>query len=261
MMEEQLASGLKDTNVVVTGAGRGLGAALALTLSGLGCNLILCGRSLGALDTVAGHIHTRTGRYPIRVVVDLADAARVEAAAREINRSVPIIDVLINNGAAWLENRQSPYSASEVMSTVGSAITGAFLFTQALLPALRESKRPDVVTIGSVSGLPNAGLHNVAVPFYAAKHGQTALADGLRQMMLGTPVRSICIHPPWLMDISPLDPAWDNAPMRTKGEKATNRDVVDAVVVAITRPRHITIASIIIDSDSQGLDFRSHFTK
>ena len=261
MMEEQLASGLKDVHVVVTGAGRGLGAALALTLSGLGCNLILCGRSLGALDTIAGHIETRTGRYPKKVLVDLADAVSVEAAAQEIIHSVPIIDVLINNGATWLEQRQSPYSASEVMSVVGSAVTGTFLFTQALIPALKESKRPDVVTIGSISGLPNAGLHNVAVPFYAAKHGQTALADGLRQMMLGTPVRSICIHPPWLTDISPLDPAWDMAPTRNKGEMATNRDIADAVVFAITRPRHITIASMIIDSDSQGLDFRSHLAK
>lgn len=260
-MEEGLVNTLKDINVVVTGAGRGLGAAFALTLSGLGCNLILCGRSLEALEVIAGHIETKTGRYPKEVVLDLAEAASVEAASKEIILGFPVVDVLINNGAMWLERRQSPYSASEVMSVIGSAVTGTFLLTQALLPALEKSKRPDVVTIGSVSGLPNASLYNAAVPFYAAKHGQTALADGLRQMMSGTPVRSICIHPPWLEDISPLDPAWDIAPTRTKGERATNRDIVDAVVYAITRPRHITIASLIIDSDLQGLDFRSHLER
>jgi len=257
-MEEQLTNSLKDINVVVTGAGRGLGAALALILSDLGCNVILCGRSLGALDIIAGHIETRTGRHPKRVVIDLADAAKIDAAAREIVLSFPVVDVLINNGAMWLEHRQAPYNASEVMSVIGSTVTGTFLFTQTLLPALQESKRPDVVTIGSISGLPNANLHNVAVPFYAAKHGQTAVADGLRQMMFGTPVRSICIHPPWLEDVSPLDAEWDTVSSRIKGEPATNHDIVDAVVYAITRPRHITIASMIIDSDSQGIDFRSH---
>jgi NADP-dependent 3-hydroxy acid dehydrogenase YdfG len=249
---------LKEVNVVVTGAGRGLGAALALTLSDLGCNVILSGRSLEALDVVASHIEARTGRDSKRVMMVLADAASVEAAAREITLNFPIIDILINNGAMWLEYRQVPYSAAEVMGVVGSAVTGTFLLTQTLLPALKGSPRPDVVTIGSLSGLPNVALHNTAVPFYAAKHAQVGLADGLRQLFLGTPVRSICIHPPWLEDISPLDPAWEAAPGRSKGQQATNRDVVEAVIFAITCPRHITIASMIIDSDSHGMDFRSH---
>lgn len=250
---------LTNLNIVVTGAGRGLGAALALALADLGGNLILCGRSPQALATIAGQITSRTGRPTQMVTLDLAEAASVEAASDEIKRNVPVVDVLINNGAMWLEHRPSPYRSAEVMAAVGSAITGAFLFTQGLLPALYASQRPDVVMIGSVSGLPNASLHNVAVPFYAAKHGQTALADGLRQMLWGTPVRSICIHPPWLKDISPLDPDWDIA--RAKDQSATNRDVVEAVLYAITRPRHITIASLVIDSDSRGMDFRSHLEK
>jgi NADP-dependent 3-hydroxy acid dehydrogenase YdfG len=258
MEKQQMTSSLKDINVVVTGAGRGLGAALALTLSDMGCNVILCGRLLEALDSIADHIEARTGRDPKRVVMDLADAASVEAAAKEITLSFPVIDVLINNGAMWLEYRQVPYSAAEVIGVIGSAVTGTFLLTQALLQALQDSQRPDVVTIGSVSGLPNTALYNAAVPFYAAKHAQVGLADGLRQLFLGTPVRSICIHPPWLEDISPLDPAWEAAPGRSKGLRATNRDVVEAVIFAITRPRHITIASMIIDSDSHGMDFRSH---
>jgi NADP-dependent 3-hydroxy acid dehydrogenase YdfG len=257
-MDEQSPNSLKDINVVVTGAGRGLGAALALALSDLGCNLILCARSLEALGVVADHIQTRTGREPATVVLDLADTASVEAASAEITHAFPQIDILINNGAMWLEQRDAPYTASEVAGVIGSAITGTFLFTQALIPALQKSERPDVVTIGSISGLLNTSLYSVSVPFYAAKHGQAAVADGLRQMMLGRPIRSICIHPPWLKDISPLDSEWDASPSRTKGELATNRDVIDAVVFAITRPRHITIASMIIDSDSRGLDYRSH---
>ena len=252
-----MTDSLKGSYVVVTGAGRGLGAALALSLADMGCNLILCARTLAALDVIAGHIKTRTGRHPQKVVLDLADIASVEAATKEIIGNAPSVDVLINNGAAWLENSQSPYSASEVMAVIGSHQTGTFLFTQTLLPALQRSKRPDVVTIGSISGLPNANLFTASVPFYMAKHGQAAMADGLRQMFLGTPVRSICIHPPWLDDLSPLDAGWDAVPERKKGERATNRDIVEAVVFAITRPRHITVASMIIDSDFGGMDFRS----
>ncbi|MCI0712111.1 MAG: SDR family NAD(P)-dependent oxidoreductase [Chloroflexi bacterium] len=257
-MSEQRTDSLKDLNIVITGAGRGLGAALALSLSEFGSNVILCGRSPEALDAIAGHIETRTGRRSKTVILDLADADSVEKAAKAITSNFPAVDVLINNGMMWLENRADPYDAAEVLGVVNSAITGTFLLTQALLPVFQKSERPDVVTIGSITSLPNFGLHAASVPFYAAKHGQAGLADGLRQMLWGTPVRSICIHPPWLRDISPLDDEWEAVPSLSKGALATNRDVVEAVCFAITQPRHITIASMVIDSDSRGIDYRGH---
>jgi NADP-dependent 3-hydroxy acid dehydrogenase YdfG len=207
---------------------------------------------------VASQIMSRTGRRPKSFTVDLADVMNIEAVTKEIIKEFPSIDVLINNGAGWLEYRETPYEAEEVIPAVNSAITGTFLFTQGLIPALQKSARPDVVIIGSVSGLPNASLHNVSVPFYAANHGQTALADGLRQMFLGTPIRSICIQPPWIEEMIPLDEAWNAVHSRTKNERVTNRDIVEAVIFAITRPRNVTIASMVIDSDVKGMDFRSH---
>ena len=77
-------------------------------------------------------------------------------------------------------------------------------------------------------------------------------------MFLGTPIRSICIHPPWIEDISPFDEAWNAVPSRTKDEMVTNRDILEAVIYAITCPRHVTIASMIIDSDVKGMDYHSH---
>jgi NADP-dependent 3-hydroxy acid dehydrogenase YdfG len=257
-MEQQTLHNLENVNVIVTGAARGLGAALSLGLSDLGCNVILCGRSLQALDVIAGHIKSRTGHRPQSFIFDLVDAVSVESTAKEIINTFPAIDILINNGAAWLGHRETPYEAAEVSSVFNSALTGTFLFTQALLPALGKSARPDVVTIGSISGLLNVNLYTASVPFYAAKHGQAALADGLRQMFLGTPIRSICIHPPWIQDMSPLDEEWKAVPSRTKAEMVTNRDILEAVIYAVTRPRHVTIASLIIDSDSEGIDYRSH---
>lgn len=244
---------LKGVTIVITGAGRGLGAAFAIGLADLGATVILCGRSAAALGKVAAAIEQRIGQAPMQVVIDLADVQSVEAGYREIERISPTIDVLINNGAGWLEGRTTPYSAVDVANVINSAITGTFLLTQGLLPALQRSTRPDVVTIGSISGQLNGHLHNVSVPFYAAKHGQTGLADGLRQIFTGTPVRSICIHPPGLKDITPLDAEWEHSPDLPKGAMVTNRDVVEAVVFAITRPRHVTIASMLLDGDEGGL--------
>lgn len=237
---------------VITGAGRGLGAAFARTLAEAGCDLVLCGRNRADLDGVADAITRNGGRPAQSVVLDLADAAGVARAVREIEAAQSRVDLVVNNGAMWLEAGPEPYDAAAVVGVVNAAITGTFLFTQGLMPLLKASARPDVVTIGSVSGLPNAALQTVSVPFYAAKRGQSALADGFRQTFDGTKIRSIAVHPPYLDDVHPGRPDWQEAARRHKGQRATTRDVVEAVLFAVTRPRHVSL-DIVIDTDDGGL--------
>ena len=248
-----MAGDLVGTTVVITGAGRGLGAALAIVMADLGAEAVLCGRTPANLARITAAIGERTGRCPPIFDLDLAESGSVESAAARISEAHPQIDVLVNNGAMWIPHRDTPYPAAEVAGAVNSAITGTFLFTQALLPALMRSSRPDVVTIGSISGQPNARLLGAAAPYLAAKHGQVGLIDGLRQELAGTPVRVIGIHPPNLDDVSPLDPDWGAVANRKKGDRVTSRDVVDAVLFAISRPRHVTVASLLLDSDGGGL--------
>ncbi|GAA0592239.1 SDR family oxidoreductase [Paenochrobactrum glaciei] len=244
---------LNGTTAVITGAGRGLGAALAITLADAGAQVILCARSEQALAQVAAIIAKRTGQTAGQVIVDLADNTSIKQAVANITAKYQHIDLLINNGAMWLEASDAPHSEDEIFGTINAAVTGSYLMTQSLLPLLKNSKRPDIVTIGSISGLPNAPLHSVSVPFYAAKHAQAALASGLQQILRDTPIRSLCVHPPYLDDVSPEDAAWEQVSERQKGEQATNRDICEAVLFAITRPRHITLSSIVVDSDSGGL--------
>ncbi|HEV7308084.1 SDR family oxidoreductase [Ensifer sp.] len=237
---------------VITGAGRGLGAALAYVLAKAGCDLVLCGRSAKALGDVADAITGKLGRQVQTIALDLADAQSVSGAIDSIKAANPRIDILVNNGAMWLEDTGEDHEVAEVLGVINAAVTGTFLFTQGLMPLLNRSSRPDIVTIGSISGLPNAALQTASVPFYAAKRAQAALADGLRQKLSGTPVRSLAVHPPYLDDVSPLDAAWDAAGERQKGEAATNRDIAEAVLFALTRPRHVTL-SITVDADEGGL--------
>ncbi len=176
----------------------------------------------------------------------------VVAAIETIKSDHAAVDILINNGAMWLEDRKEDYSITEVAGVINAAVTGTFLFTQGLLPLLNQSSGPDIVTIGSISGLSNAPLQTVSVPFYAAKRAQAALADGLRQKLANTPVRSIVVHPPYLEDASPLDESWEASSKRHKGEAATSRDIVESVLFALTRPRHVSL-SITVDADEGGV--------
>jgi NADP-dependent 3-hydroxy acid dehydrogenase YdfG len=248
-----MTEGMQGLDVVITGAGRGLGAALAIVMADAGASVVLCGRTPAALARIAAAIVERTGHCPPVVELDLADTGSVASAAEQLTQAQPKIDVLVNNGAMWLARRDGGYTADEVFGTANAAITGTYLFTQALLPCLMRSTRPDIVTIGSISGQPNTRLLGAAAPYLAAKHGQAGLIDGLRQELTGTPVRVIGIHPPNLDDVSPLDADWDAVPDRKKGERVTSRDVVDSVLFAITRPRHVTVASLLLDSDGGGM--------
>lgn len=245
-------SRFENTTAVITGSARGLGAALAFSLAEAGCDVVLCGRSVKALEATAQSITEHTGRKVETVEVDLADNASVAKAIETLKAKSSAIDILINNGAMWLEDRQEDYSEAEVAGVINAAVTGTFLFTQGLLPLLNTSARPDIVTIGSISGLSNAPLQTVSVPFYAAKRAQAALADGLRQKLAGTPVRSIVVHPPYLEDASPLEDNWEASALRQKGEAATSRDIVESVLFALTRPRHVTL-SITVDADEGGV--------
>ncbi|EKF17194.1 SDR family oxidoreductase [Nitratireductor pacificus] len=244
--------GLADKVVVVTGAGRGLGAAFALAFAEAGCRLILCGRRMADLEAVARAAAPLGKHDPELVMLDLADASSVRDAVKRIEALTPHVDILVNNGAMWLEASAEPYDDAAVLGVINAAVTGTFLLTQGLRPLLNASTTPDVVTIGSISGLTNAVLQSVSVPFYAAKRAQVALADGFAQTFAGTAIRSILVNPPYLDDVRPDQPDWQAAGHRRKGEGGTNRDVVEAVVFAVTRPRSVSL-TIDIGSDDGGL--------
>src|SRR5689334_20083122 len=93
---------LAGKRVVITGAGRGLGRALAITVADQGAEVVLLGRDPAALRAVAGIIASRTGRAALLASCDLADADSIRAACRMVLAANPTVDILINNGAQYL---------------------------------------------------------------------------------------------------------------------------------------------------------------
>lgn len=240
---------IENKRIVITGAGRSLGAALAIILADEGAKVILLGRTPENLVSTARVIEGRTNQKPSIIHADMADIASVEKAAKEILEQTEV-DILINNAAFWLAGKIEEVSGSDIFQTVNSMLTGTILLTKRLLPSLLKSDS-DIVNVVSMSGLPNIPLYGASSTFLAAKHGQTGFTDGLRQELKGTSVRVIGIYPPLIDDISPLDEAWHKA--RTKEKSISNRDVVESILFALTRPRNCTLASIVLDADAGGL--------
>jgi short-subunit dehydrogenase len=236
---------------VITGAGRGLGAAFAVSLADLGATVILVGRNKENLTVMAEHIRKRTGSRPDILHMDLADPGEVTRSAKTMRDTMAKLDILINNAAQWLPGAMNEHDAHDIVTTINSTVTGTLLFTRGLIPPLERSGAGDIVNIVSISGLPNIRLLGASVAYLAAKHGQAGLTDGLRQELRGRPIRVTGIYPSWIEDISPLDEARWNAAKSERGW-ATNRDVVDVSLYAISRPRHVTLSSIIFDPDEGG---------
>lgn len=237
--------------VIITGAGRGLGAALAVALADRGTDLLLTGRSRENLTATTEAISNRTGRRPEARLLDMADASAVTLFAKALRDEGRPLDILINNAAQWLPGRMTEHDALAISQTIAANVTGTMLLTRGLVPLLESSGAGDIMTVVSISGLPNTRLQTASVAYAASKHAQAAISDGLRQELKGRPVRVQAVFPPYIQDLSPLDAAW-NAP-REASSSVTNRDIVETILFALERPRHVTLASIIIDPDTGGL--------
>ena len=238
--------------VIITGAGRGLGAALAIVLADMGADLLLTGRSRENLTAVAEAIRHRTGRKPQLQLLDMADASAVTLFAKGLRDEGRAVDILVNNAAQWLPGSMTEHDALAISQTISANVTGTMLLTRGLVPLLEKSGAGDIMTVVSISGIPNTRLQTASIAFAATKQAQAAISDGLRQELKGRPVRVQAVFPPNIADLSPLDPAW-NTP-RDAGSAVTNRDIVETILFALERPRHVTLASIIIDPDTGGLN-------
>jgi short-subunit dehydrogenase len=245
---------LKGKHIFITGAGRGLGAAFAVVLADQGAILTLTGRSTENLKVIAESIRLRTGTAPETIMLDLADISQVTLLAKKWRDENRKLDVLINNGAHWLSGDLQANDAYAIASAITGNVTGTLLLTRGLLPLLENSGAGDIVNIVSISGMANVPLQGAAVAYIASKHGQAGMTDALRQELRGKPVRVTSIYPPNIRDLSPLNEnEWNATPLENSW--ITNRDVVETAIFALSRPRHMTFANMMPESDAGNFHF------
>jgi NAD(P)-dependent dehydrogenase (short-subunit alcohol dehydrogenase family) len=236
---------LDGRKMVITGAARGLGQALAIATADRGVIPILLARSAGGIETVADAIEQRTGRRPDGVVCDLADYASVAAAAEKVLLMHPDIDILVNSGAKWTGGDFAGQSDDAIEAVVASAVTGTLALTRRLLPALRARPFADIHTVVSMSGLPYARQRGSSVPFRAAKAAQDGFVQALTEELIGSPVRVTSIYPGHIEDNSPLDESWNAE--RGLDAPLSDRQVVEAILFILDMPPGTSIRSLVIE--------------
>lgn len=178
---------LEGRHVVVTGAARGIGAAIARSLAEEGARLSLMGRRRDALEQLAG---TLAGTHAV-VTVDVADAASVAAAFAQAREALGPIAILVNN-AGQAESAPFHKTSMELWERmVGVNLTGSFLCAQAALPDMLKGGWGRIINIASTAG--QRGYAYVSA-YVAAKHGVVGLTRSLALEVAkkGITVNAVC---------------------------------------------------------------------
>ena len=175
----------------LTGAGSGIGRALALQLNREGCELFLSDISAASLNETLALL-PRQDVPADGQVLDVADKTSVYAWAEKIAEVKGHVDIVINNaGVALISNvENNRYVDFEWL--MGINFWGVVYGTQAFLPLLRQSQQGHLVNISSVFGLFSAPTQSA---YNAAKFAVRGYTEALRQEMDGSNVHVCCVHP------------------------------------------------------------------
>jgi len=147
---------------VVTGAGRGIGRAIALELADAGADVACVSRTAENAEKVAAEVRAR-GRRAWAHAVDVADAAAVQAAAEAVLAAAGRVDILINNAGITRDGLLMRMSDADWDAVLATNLKGAFLFTRALSRSFLKQRAGAILNITSVIALRgNAGQCNYA---------------------------------------------------------------------------------------------------
>jgi NAD(P)-dependent dehydrogenase (short-subunit alcohol dehydrogenase family) len=195
-MADVSSNGFAGSSAVVTGAGQGIGAAIAKGLAGQGVYVVLNGRRAETLEAVCAAIKAEGGSAAYRVG-DVTDFAHLEELMAVAAGTDGTLEILVNNaGIAGPTAPLIDVSPADWDETIAVNLTGVFLACKAALPYLQRAEHGKIVNIGSVTGkqpLPNRS------PYAAAKLGVVGLTRTLAHEV-GPSGISVNLISPWLVE-------------------------------------------------------------
>jgi len=177
---------------VVTGAGRNIGRAIALTLAEGGASVLVNARGNRAeAEAVAREIESAGGKAIVHVG-DVADAKAVQAMADAAGKAFGRIDILVNNAALRREKSFAEMDYAEWREILDVTLDGTFHCTKACLPALKRSGAGTIVNIGGLSA--HTGAKNRA-HVVTAKAGIVGLTRALANDLAADGITVNCVVP------------------------------------------------------------------
>jgi NAD(P)-dependent dehydrogenase (short-subunit alcohol dehydrogenase family) len=178
---------------IVTGAGSGIGRAIAVELARAGIDVSLAGRRPEPLETTARLVR-EAGGEACAFPVDATDRVTVQSLADGTVEAFGRIDILVNNaGINTLKRNLRDISDEDWDRVLGINLTGAFNAFRAVLPQMEKQGDGLVINISSMAGKRAGTVGGVA--YSASKFGMAALTQSINQEFRDVGIRASCIYP------------------------------------------------------------------
>jgi 3-hydroxy acid dehydrogenase/malonic semialdehyde reductase len=244
---------MKGKIVFITGASSGIGAATAMAFAGEGARLLLAARRSGKLAEVASLALERGAEAVHSFQLDVRNRHAVQRAIDELPPEWAEIDVLVNN--AGLSRGMDKLYTGKIEDwdeMIDTNVKGLLYVSRAVVPGMVVRGRGHVITLGSMAG-------EIAYPNGAVYCGSKAAArfinDGLREDLLGTPVRVTSVDP------GLVETEFSEVRFHGDHSKAAKvyaglvpligEDIADLILWAVTRPAHVNIARVSLSCVNQ----------
>jgi len=177
---------------VITGAGRGIGAAIAHKLAAMGATVVLCGRGRNPLESTAAAI-SQAGGHAELLECDVRELRSVESAASHVDRTFGRLDVLVNNagvgGFGGPLHQMPPESWEQVLNT---NLRGVYYCIRGFAPMMIRAQNGHIINISSLAGknpLPNGAA------YAASKWGLNGLSYSVAEELRGHKIRVSVVCP------------------------------------------------------------------
>ncbi|QCR21963.1 3-ketoacyl-ACP reductase [Pontibacter sp. SGAir0037] len=182
---------LAGKNALVTGAGKGIGRAVAIALAKEGANVALLARTESQLKEVASEIESLGVKVAV-VVADVADLNAVNQAAEQAVAALGTIDILINNAGTAKFGKFLELEPAEWERNIQVNLMGVYYMTRAILPGMIERQSGDIINISSTAGQRGAAVTSA---YSASKFAVMGLSESLMQEVRKHNIRVSALTP------------------------------------------------------------------
>lgn len=225
---------LTDKVAVVTGAGSGIGEAIATLLHEEGAKVVLAGRNKDKLQNVANQL----AQDSVKVVpTDVTRKEEVDELIKIAQQTFGGLDIVINSAGQMLSSKITDYQVDEWDSMIDVNIKGTLYTAQAALPTMLEQSSGHLINIASISGFEVTKSSTIYSATKAAVH---TITQGLEKELAKTGVKVTSISP------GMVDTAITAAYNPTDRKKLEPQDIAEAVLYALTQPKHVNVNEITV---------------
>jgi len=234
---------------IVTGAGRGIGHAIAMRLASEGARVACVSRTEANAKRTAGEINAARADAARAYAVDVADHAAVQKVGAQILGDFGKIDILVNNAGVIRDGLAMRMSIEDWDTVINTNLRGAFNFTQAIMRPMIKQRSGRIINISSVIGLiGNAGQTNYA----ASKAGLIGFTKSLARELASRHITVNAVAPGFIVtDMTDAVPEEPRELIKGKiplGKPGQPEDVASAVAfLASTEASYITGQVLCVD--------------